>query len=117
MTFLLAAFFLTTAHLQKDRLRALGGPLSIEVRNSSEEKLRADVVVQEQVVTLEMDPGEGGTVRFSPTDTTPILLRVYRTNVLQREIEEGAFPPNVPANVRFEIESTERVLVTYPEST
>lgn len=117
MTFLLAAFFLTTAHLQKDRLRALGGPLSVEVRNTSSEKLRADVIVQEHVVTLEMDPGEGGTVRFNPTASTPVLLRVYRTNVLQREIEEGSFSPETEARVVFQIESTERVVVSYPEPT
>jgi hypothetical protein len=84
-----AAFFVTTGFMQRDYFRTLGGPVSVTVRNDSDIKVRTDVWLGPDLTTLEMDPQEFGTIRFSPKKPEQLRIDVYSMNGQQITRELG----------------------------
>ncbi len=117
LVFIVMAFaFAGTGFLMRDKLRERAGNFMVDVRNKSELKLRADIIVENELVTLEMDPGEGGKVRFQKHDDGPVLLQVYNKLDKTYEVEAGDFTSETPNSISFEILSETNVLVSYTET-
>lgn len=106
---LIAAVFVATGLMNRERLRNLGGNLSVTVTNNATEKLRADLYVDDEYSTLEMDPGEFGTIRFNPKKPSMVRMRLYSGNMYVSEWAPGEFGPNSKADVRMVIKSAVEV--------
>ncbi|MCC6546381.1 hypothetical protein IT570_04355 [Candidatus Sumerlaeota bacterium] len=78
------AFFLFTAlvigvgfYRRADTL-ALGGRSQVTIINGSPERLRTDIYVGPQFATIELNPGERESVRFSPRETLEMETNIVR---------------------------------------
>jgi hypothetical protein len=117
LTLLAGVFSVYTGYMKRDEMIARGGNVLVEVRNEADATYRADLLLNNQVASLDdIDPGQGGTVRFKPSETGPVQLRLYHNARLLKTIEEGVFFPETPAKVRFTIVSPSEVRIEYPES-
>ena len=95
-------------YIRRDLLQK-AGPVHVEVRNDTEIKYRADLLLGGQMATLEMDAGEHGLVRFNPQEETSLTLRVLRLNQRTNEWVESPIKPNTEQLLVFRIKGDDKL--------
>lgn len=109
--FLVAAGALASGLMKREEIRALAGPLHVNLENAADVRLRADLFVGDEYATLELEPGRSGMVRFSPKEPQPIDLQLLRKNRPTKALRHGTYQPEERAEVRFVFLSDSEVRV------
>ncbi len=109
---LTAAGFVTTGFLLRDSLRERGGPLHVTVENRHDEKVRVDFFLSGHFAVVELDPGQGGLLRFNPPEVTPLEIRVFRRNNPTASLVEEDFHPGREESVTVIVNSPGSVRIS-----
>jgi len=120
---LTAAAFVTSGFLMRDWIREQAGPFSVRVKNESTLKLRADVIVagafddkpnkERRPLTLEMDPGEHGLLRYKLRKETLVRIDLYEKNRFIHSVAEGPFDPSTRGELLVALKNEDDVSIEF----
>ncbi|MBI1292979.1 hypothetical protein GC173_17345 [bacterium] len=110
---LTAAAFVTTGMMLRESILRKAGPFLVEISNSSQQRLRADVIVEGRPFTLEMDPGEFGTFRYRLRSSTLVRLDIFEKNNFVHSVAEGPFEPGSAGELKVDIRGNDDIGIEF----